>query len=84
MSAYQDDLNDYAYELWAGRDEMDTDRWREDLAEQGIWLAQTGPIYITDMTTSHIENCLNFIKGTKNEKVYTPLLKAELKRRGEN
>ena len=84
MSAYQDDLNDYAYELWASRDEMDTDRWKEDLSEQGIWLSQDGPIHITDMTTAHIRNCLKWMKDKVLIECYEPLFMAELKRRGEN
>ena len=85
MSLGQDYLDDYLYEEDVSRQEMEYwDNLRQRYASQKIWLSQHGPVGISKMSTDWIKNCLEFIKHTPNEELYTPLFLEELEKRKEN
>lgn len=68
MSMWSDLVADYAYEMY------------NDM-RAGIWTMRDGTeIAVTDMTTSHIRNCMRMV-GTKHE--WYRVFAEELKRRGE-
>ena len=59
----------------------------EDRIAEGIWRTREGTdLKISDMTTSHIKNCINFIEKRMGEGLcvyapYIPLFKEELEKR---
>lgn len=75
MSYGKELLDDSMYERMQCQEYYDH---LEDLASKGIWMSKSGAIKISDMATSHIENCLEFIKGTSKEEIYTQLFIDEL------
>lgn len=81
MSLGSDYLADYVYEIDQGIKYMEEMSIR---AERGIWLSKGGEIDISDMRTTHIENCIEYIKGTELEDIYTPVFVAEINRRIDN
>lgn len=54
----------------------------EDRLTDGVWGAMSGPIRITDMTTSHIINALNMLRRNDPESDYIRLFQIELRKRG--
>ena len=84
MAALDEARDSLAWEEYMTRGKCGWDGYRKKLASQGVWLSKEGEIKISDMCTSHIENCLEFIKGTPNEELYTPLFIDELNRRLDN
>lgn len=59
----------------------------DEEAKAGFWETKDGTqIHVTDMTTSHIKNAINFIKKRNYHDRYLPWInrfKEELERRGE-
>lgn len=53
--------------------------------KEGIWRTREGrDLKISDMTTSHIKNCISFIERLREGNIYTPyipLFKEELEKR---
>ncbi len=75
------------------RDDIDND-WEqirdeiEDEAEYGVWTTKDGEqIPVEEMTTSHIQNTIAFIKRTDQTDMYLPWIRVfehELERRKED
>lgn len=81
MSLGSDYLSDYAYEIDQGINYYEQMSIR---AERGLWLSREGELKISEMRTTHIENCLNYIEGTELEDIYKPVFLDELNRRIDN
>ena len=81
MSYYEDFIEPNA---WA----IEELYWKyEKLANKGQWETREGEILdVKDMQTSHIKNCIAYIKRKNWECAFVciPMFEEELKRRGDN
>jgi len=80
--SYDDYIDDYAYDFEEAYKAVQTD------AENGIWVTREGKeLKISEMETSHIKNCIAFIKRNDSDDMYhcyIPVFEKELKRREGN
>ena len=78
--SYEEYIDDYACDVEEMIEAVEKD------AAAGIWVTKDNrELKISDMQTSHIKNCINFIKRNDDDMYacYIPVFEAELKRRGE-
>lgn len=80
MSYGREYIEDHAYDIEEMIEAIEKD------ASIGIWVTKDNKeLKISEMQTSHIRNCINFIKRKDDDlyKCYIPVFEAELKKRGE-
>ena len=76
--SYEDYIDDDAYDVEEMIEAVEKD------AAAGIWVTKDNrELKISEMQTTHIKNCINFIKRNDDEMYacYIPVFEAELKRR---